>query len=125
MFEKASRKKLRFESVRGVLSTEQLWEIPLEEVDTMAMVIVETLDAKSSGSFLKKTQNVGDDTLRMEILVHVIKTRVAEIEAKEASLANKTELDKLNKLIDEKEGDALRETSLSMLKKKRDALLNK
>ena len=47
MFEKATRLKLRFETVRGYVTTEDLWDIPLSAVNGFCLdTIAKNLNKK-------------------------------------------------------------------------------
>ena len=88
LFEKASRQKLRFETVRGVVSVEDLWEAPLTSkngysLDDIAKGINRELKDTKEESFVEPS-STGSTTLelKLEILKHIIKTRQEENEAK-------------------------------------------
>ena len=51
MFEKASRMKLRFNTQRGVLSVEDLWDLPLIQLDNIAIALNKKLqESKTEAS---------------------------------------------------------------------------
>lgn len=89
MFEKASRLKLLFDTCKGQLTTEDLWELPLTSNTSKA-----NLDAIAIG--LHKQLKNGDDVsfvikdkksdaivqLKFDIVKHIIEVRLAEAEAK-------------------------------------------
>ena len=49
MFEKASRMKLRFNTQRGVLSVEDLWDLPLIQLDNIAIALNKKLQESKPG----------------------------------------------------------------------------
>ena len=83
IFKKASKKKLRFSTNRGVLSVEQLWDLSKDEIRQLVIKAREAAK-KSSGevndselSFLDapaKTKAT-DDELRFEILKDIYLTK--------------------------------------------------
>lgn len=86
IFERASRNQLRFATDRGELTTEQLWQLPLTarggklDLDTLAQAIALQLRDMDAGSFVKKEPNQAkiDMELRLEILKHIIESKLAD-----------------------------------------------
>ena len=64
LFELATRRKFRFETTRGNLTIEELWDLSIESLDRIAVA-------------LHKKVNTSDD-LKLEIVLHVINVRVTE-----------------------------------------------
>lgn len=92
IFEIAARKKLRFPSIKGDLTVEQLFDLPLEsktgcDLDNVARAIDANLKAASEGSFVstKVSPERTDHALRLEIVKFVIADRLAENERKRLS----------------------------------------
>lgn len=52
-FEKATRLRLRFETSRGNLNVEDLWRLPLAELDKLAIALNKQLKESSEESFIK------------------------------------------------------------------------
>jgi len=115
-FKLATQQKLRFQTNRGVLSTEQLWDLPLEELDELA-VSLET-EHKQSGkkSFLAKT-SVKDKTakLRFDIVLDVLNTKSDEIQAAAEAQEIKEHNKKIIELIAEKQDESLKGKSIKQL----------
>lgn len=82
MFEKASRKKLRFDSPAGALTAEQLWDLPLTgktSLDSIAKQVNRKLKSAEEESFVEtSSKDMTDDTLRLDILEHVIAERLKQ-----------------------------------------------
>jgi hypothetical protein len=115
-FKLASQQKLRFQTAKGLLTTEQLWDLSLEELDALA-VSLET-EHKESGkkSFLTKT-SVKDKTakLRFDVALDVLHTKVDEaqaaLEAREIKEHNK----KIIALIADKQDESMKGKSIKQL----------
>lgn len=95
IFEKASKQKLRFETSKGFISTEQLWDLPLQSntgkvnLDDLAKEVSAKLKESEVESFVTKGKSLNtDDKLRLDILKHVIDVRVTEKEALSNQRAN-------------------------------------
>ena len=96
IFERASRAKLRFDSVVGDLTTEQLWELPLTakgerpDLDKMARGVNTVLKSIEEGSFvtLKPDPRKVDLELRLDILKHVIQSKLEAKAAAEKAAEN-------------------------------------
>lgn len=95
IFETASKQKLRFETSKGFISTEQLWDLPLQSntgkvnLDDLAKEVSAKLNESEVESFVTKGKASNtDDKLRLDILKHVIDVRVTEKEALSNQRAN-------------------------------------
>jgi len=103
IFERASRRKLRFDTVVGLLATEQLWELPLTakgerpDLDKLAREVSRDLREMDEGSFVKTEPNENkiEMELRLEILKHVIDSKVADLKAREQAIEKQARRQKL------------------------------
>lgn len=117
IFEKATRIRLRFETSRGTLNTEDLWKLPLTELDKLAIALNKQLKEASEESFIKtKTNNTVLLELRFDIVKHIIDTLLAENEEKKKAADKKAKRDQLLELIAKKENQELEGKSLEELK---------
>ena len=96
IFERASRRKLRFVSVVGDLTTEQLWDLPLTakgerpDLDKLARYVARELKELDECSFVKKEPNEAkiEMELKLEILKHVIEAKLTAEAAREKMAEN-------------------------------------
>lgn len=91
IFESASRKKYRYQSAKGDLTTEQLWDLPLStgpaNLDLIARAVNAELKSVSEESFVVVRPDPRKDELaeKLEVLKHVIAVKMADAEkAKQA-----------------------------------------
>lgn len=86
IFEQASRQQLRFETIKGTLSVEDLWELPLTSttgkacLDGIAIALHKQLRASTDVvSFVDSTATQDPAVqLRFDLVKHIIETRKAE-----------------------------------------------
>lgn len=107
IFETATRRKLRFRSAVGALSTEQLWDLPLLVknpgsaacLNSVAKDVSRDLKEVTEESFVEVRPNPAkaELELKLEIVKHVIAARIEEQEKAKAS-AERAE--KRRKLLD-------------------------
>lgn len=83
MFEQASRAKLRFPSKRGPLTAEDLWDLPLKELDALAVALHKEASAQATISFVEPVARKDRD---LELALAVAK-RVIEVRLQEQSAA--------------------------------------
>lgn len=131
IFEKAARIKLRFQTVIGTLSVEQLWDLPLETgngnlyrlaEELQTALKIESKPAKALAFFKKAALTDEVTELKFEIVKHIVITRVAEIEANTNKAVRASELKELDTLIAAKEAEAKSSLSLTALKAMRNQL---
>ncbi len=125
MFEKATRLKLRFSSPQGLLSVEDLWDLPLTSkrtnvanLDDIARGINHELE-QTNVSFVPSKNQAGNSLtkLKLDLVVHIINTKVAETEAQEKVVENKQKKDQILALIAQKETETLAATGIEELRK--------
>ena len=129
LFEYATRNKLRFQSTRGELTTEQLWDVPLRSKDDFNLNSIAKAASKawkeiSEESFVE-TAKTPEHTRReaaFEAVRYVIETKLAEEAANMKRAENKMEKEKLLKILAEKQEGKLSELSEKELQKRIAAL---
>ncbi len=112
----ATQQKLRFQTNRGLLSTEQLWDLSLEELDALA-VSLET-EHKESGkkSFLiKKSTKDKTTKLRFDVVLDVLTTKADEAQTLSEAKEVKEHNNKIIALIAEKQDESLKGKSVKQL----------
>lgn len=109
----AARKKFRFESSRGGLLTEDLFDLPLTILDNIAVALDEKIQKAGRKSFIeKRTASTTDLESQLEIVKFVIETKQAEAEAKKARELKASQREFLVKLREEKQLKKLEGQSL-------------
>ena len=129
IFEYATRSKLRFASIRGELSVEQLWDVPLRSRDDFNLNIIAKAASKSlkeiSEENFVETSKTAEHARReaaMETVKYVIDTRLAEEEDAKTRAAKKQEKQKLLSILAEKQDGKLSELSEKELQQRIAAL---
>ena len=119
MFEKASRAKVRFETSKGSLTVEDLWDLPLSSatgracLDTIAKELSKALKNDDNVSFVEKVVKPDEETqLKFEIVKHIIAIRLAENEAVALVTANKAKKQHLLSVLAQKKEGALLSASV-------------
>jgi hypothetical protein len=125
IFEFVTRNKLRFMSVRGELTIEQLWEVPLRSrdefnLDAIAKSANRALKALSEESFVEtaKTPAHTRCEVALDAIKYIIDTKLAEEKAAEKRAANRQEKARLLAILAEKQADKLGELSEKELQRR-------
>jgi len=131
VFEQASRLKLRFTTVRGSLSVEDLWDLPLTSatgkvnLDDIAKQLNREMRASTEEiSFVEPTATPRNTELRLgfDIVKHVIEVKVAERTTALAASKKRETKQKILEIIAAKQDDALQSKSLEELQALADAM---
>lgn len=107
MFEIATKNKLRF-PFKGLISTEDLWDLPLSSLDS----IFKTLNAemkKVSEESLLNVKTKEDETLeiKIEIVKHIANIKMEEAEHKRKAKEVKEQKQKILEVLQAKKDEAL------------------
>ena len=117
IFKKASKDKLRFLTSDGVLTDEDLWDIPLESLDQLAISLKKSLADTENESFIGKKRGKNDTLqLRFDIAKSIIDERLADIDKQEKAQATRAKNQKIMELIVAKEDDKLNDNSIDELR---------
>ncbi|MBN7759739.1 hypothetical protein JYP52_01205 [Nitratireductor aquibiodomus] len=113
IFETATRKKLRFPSNKGELTAEQLWDLPLTSLDTIARQINQDLKAVSEEGFInvKPDPRKPDLETKLEVLKHIIAVRLKAVEDAKSASARSEKRRKLAEALANKEEQDLAQLS--------------
>lgn len=123
MFERASRVKLRFESAQGLLSVEDLWDVPMvssnpnkASLDNIAKNIYKQLKDENTESFVTDTSKASELLqFKFDIVKYVIEIRKAEAEKIKEQRENKERKQKIADLIQRKKDEHLSNLSVEEL----------
>jgi len=121
MFENCSRMKLRFETAKGALTAEDLWDLPLTSINRpnlndIAKGLSRYLRENSDEDFVSVSSKPDAVVqLKLEIVKHIIGVRVAENEAAKTAADRREMKAKIMALIAEKQDESLRGKSLDEL----------
>ncbi len=129
IFEHATRTKLRFASVRGNLTIEDLWDVPLRSIndfnlDAIAKAANKALKELSEENFVESTKTPAHTRaeIALEVVKYVIETKLTEEETAKKRAENKLEREKLLSILAEKQAGKLSELSEKELQKRIAAL---
>jgi hypothetical protein len=132
IFMQASRNKLRFQTTKGALSVEQLWDLPLTSttgavsLDSIAVEVFSRLENAPVTSFVRTapvlTKDQQDDTLRLDVLKAIIEIKQAENSARLAASEKAEKKRKLLELLAKKQEASLESLSEAEILKQLEAL---
>ena len=122
LFKEALVQKLRFKTIRGNISTEELWDIPLTSkngfsLNDIAKDIYLELKQEVEIDFVGGTTSENSEgNLKLEILKEIIKDKKELIERQEQEASSKTHNQFIDSLIAEKQNESMKAMSIEELK---------
>ena len=120
MFERATKLKLRFESSKGQLSVEDLWDLPFTgdcSLNSLAIALHKKLESSTVSFVEEKSASESRDDLRFEIIKSVIASRKAEVAEQDNKREREARNRKIMGIIEEKKDEALSKKSVKELEK--------
>lgn len=119
LFELATRKKFRFESKAGLLSVEDLWDLPLDSrtkasLNEVAINISRELKAQTE-SFVAIAKKDTTNEQKLEIVKYVIDVRLEEAKAIAEAQDRAAQRAKIDELVAKKKDESLEGLSLEEL----------
>lgn len=125
-FERAIKKKYRFESFRGLLNVEDLYDLPLTStgpcLDDVARRLNKAINEHQE-SFVVKSVSINKELQdKFDIVKYIIDIKLAEADKRKKSAERKALREKLLTAIAEKEDASLMTKSVASLRKMVDEL---
>lgn len=116
----ASRMKLRFETAKGLLSIEDLWDLPLDRgrvnLDDIAIRLSRELKGDTE-SFVNKAKSENVELkAKFDVVVHIIETRLKEADDAKQLQVRSEKKHQILEIIARKENKDLEEKTLDELK---------
>ena len=121
MFEQATRLKLRYDTPRGQISVEDLWDLPLTHekslnLDDIAKELFIKLQSNVGLSFVKKETSINDiHQLKFDIVKRIIDIKMKELDDRKLAASNKQMKDKLLNIIAERKDEELKNKPIEEL----------
>lgn len=123
MFDKATRIKLRFSTDRGTLSVEDVWDLNLTQLNTLAKSLNRKNKEAAEEDFLSTKSEVDTlDKLRFDIVIYILETKKAENVARDEAKNKKAKREEIMTIIQQKQVEAQKGKSIEELMKELDAL---
>ncbi len=125
-FEIASRDKVRFDTSKGEISSEELWDLSLQSLDVLAKAANKKLkDAETEISFIStKSKSNTELELKLEILKHIIGVKMEEKDALKNRQEKQNQLRFLQDLKEKKKTEQMESLSVEEIEQRIAELTN-
>jgi hypothetical protein len=119
MYKKALRMKLRFATNKGKLATEDLFDLSLTDLNSLAISLDKKLSETPRKSFISDVApDTQEDELRFNIVKDVITLKLAERNAAQNAKAKAAEKAQLMEILHRKKNEALENLSVAEIEAK-------
>jgi hypothetical protein len=119
MYKKALRTKLRFSTTKGKLTTEDLFDLSLTDLNNLAIALDKKLSETPRKSFISDiTPDTQEDELRFNIVKDVITLKLFERNAAQNAKAKAAEKAQLLEILHRKKNEALENLSVAEIEAK-------
>ena len=125
LFLQATREKFRFESSKGDLSVEQLWDLPLTsrtgfDLDTVAKAVNANLKSSNEESFVNVSNNPAVSRLQaqLEVVKAIIEVKLAQAEAAKKRAEKAAERQRLMEVLHSKKDQELQGLSVEEIERR-------
>lgn len=122
LFEIASRKRYRF-NYKGVMTVEDLWNLRVEDLDTIFKALNRQKKTADEESLLA-VRSVEDQDLanKIELVKYIVSVKLAEAEQRKTAAANREQRDKILAIMAKKQDKELEDMDVDQLMKKLEEL---
>ena len=117
LFAQATRNKLRFASVKGLITTEDLWSLNLQALNTIAVELNKQLKELPEESFIDENPKDEILQLKFDVVRYIIDVKKLEKKEREQELERKKAKEELLELRKEKQKELMKGMSLEEIDK--------
>jgi hypothetical protein len=108
IFKEALKKNFRFQSNKGTVTTEDLFDLPLTQLDFMFKSLNKLSKESTEESLLStRTQSNKDIDIKIEIIKSIVSDKLDEKQKAEARVVNKEKKELLLDVLNKKRNEAL------------------
>lgn len=119
MYKKALRTKLRFSTTKGKLTTEDLFDLSLTDLNNLAITLDKKLSETPRKSFISDiTPDTQEDELRFNIVKDIITLKLVERNAAQNAKVKAAEKAQLLEILHRKQNEALESLSVAEIEAK-------
>lgn len=116
IFEQASKQRLRFQTSKGFIGVEDLWDLSLEHLDEVAKVANKALENSSEKSFVTNKGTADKKAqLRFDVVIHIINHKLEDQERRKLAAERKVKRDRILEVIADKQDAQLERKSVNAL----------
>jgi hypothetical protein len=118
IFEQAAKEKVRFGTTKGQLTVENLWDLSVDDLDTLAKAVNKRVKEQAEESFIpnktvsRATKESRTLALQLDLLKHVITVKSEEADKAKQTADRRAKLAQLKELAANKSTEALASKSL-------------
>lgn len=118
MYKQAMREKLRFPTTKGNLTVEQLWDLTLNDLDSLVVGLGDQLEKSTVKTYIKRQTTASKRIkLQFDIALDVLQTLITEQDAATEAAEVKKHNEKIIAKIKAKQDAALDDLSIEELEK--------
>ena len=118
LFERASREAVRFMHTTGLITVEDLWNLPLSSLNAIAQKVSKAIKDSGEENFISDTPTVNPTyTLMLDIIKYIIGVRKEEKRLVLNAKADKQHNSKIDELIEAKKDAKMADMSIEELEK--------
>ena len=122
IFERAVREKARF-NFKGLISVEDLWDLSLENLDSIWVALETDLEKLPRKSLLETSTKQRDEIeFKQEIIKHIVETKKTESAVAAQTKANAAKKQMVLEIIEQKKNEDLKSLSIDELTKLAESL---
>ncbi len=119
IFMRATKQKVRWETSKGVLSVEDVWDLSLEQLNTIAVKLNKEIKESGEENFLDDSPAVSPVVkLKFDVVIAIMDHKKTLKAAAETRAKNKEEKQKLLRLLEQREDEEMASLSKEDILKK-------